>query len=179
MPQLVAPNPSLMASFVEALGEGYDRDTLRPETPETIARLKADPAGYLADLAGPPGQITLPDGSTGPAVASTTLWYVRGDHFIGAINIRHELNANLAIVGGHIGYVVRPSERGRGHASDMLAGALAHTRAHLPLKRVLLTVNALNTASIRVIEKNGGVHTKSVPHLWHPGDTAMHWWIEV
>ena len=32
-----------MPSFLEALREGYSRDTLRAETPESIAEIAADP----------------------------------------------------------------------------------------------------------------------------------------
>lgn len=168
-----------MPSFVEALREGYSRDTLRPETPESIAQVSGDPAGFIERLLNPPTTITLPDGSQGEAMPATTLWYVDGDTFLGSLNIRHRLNANLEKVGGHVGYVVRPSAQGQGHASALLAQGLDYIRANLPLGRVLLTVNALNPASIRVIEKNGGAYAGSVPHIWHPGETALHYWIEL
>ena len=74
---------------------------------------------------------------------------------------------------------MRPAARGKGYASAILAEGLGWIRANLPLTRVLLTVNKLNPASIRVIEKNGGVFTQAVPHLWHPGETALHYWIDL
>lgn len=162
---------------MDAVREGYSRDTLRAETPESIAELEADPAKFIHDLLNPPSSLTLPDGSQGSAVPSTTLWYVDDDQFVGSFHIRHHLNENLEKVGGHVGYVVRPSARGHGHASAMLAQGLDYIRANLPLKRVLLTVNALNPASIKVIERNGGEHTASIPHIWRPGETALHYWI--
>jgi len=168
-----------MPSFVAAMREGYARDTLRPETPESIAEVADDPAAFVASQLAPPTTITLPDGSQGAAAPYTVLWYAEGDEFLGSLHIRHHLNENLEKVGGHVGYAVRPSARGQGHASAILAAGLDHIRAHLPLERVLLTVNAQNPASIRVIEKNGGVHTASIPHLWIPGDTALHYWIEL
>lgn len=168
-----------MPSFIEAMREGYSRDTLRPENAESIAAVEADPAALIHGLLNPPTTITLPDGSPGAAVPSTTLWYVEGDEFLGSINIRHHLNENLEQVGGHVGYVVRPSAQGKGHASAMLAQALDYIRANLPLKEVLLTVNALNPASIRVIEKNRGKFAKAAPHIWHQGETALHYWIEL
>ena len=42
MPHLVRPAMAQMASFIEALREGYSRDTLRPETPESIAQVAAE-----------------------------------------------------------------------------------------------------------------------------------------
>lgn len=179
MPELVRPDLNFMASFVEALKEGHNRDTLRPETPESIAVVDGDHEGFIASLFVTPDSITLPDGSQGKAVPQTLLWWVEGDRFLGSLGIRHSLNETLAIVGGHVGYAMRPSERGKGHATALLAAGLDHIRHNLPLRRVLLTVNAENPASIRVIEKNGGIHTDSVPHLWHPGETALHYWIDI
>lgn len=179
MPRLVPPALAYAPSFVAALREGYSRDTLRPETPESIAAVEADLAGFVESQLAPPRTVTLPDGSQGPAVPFTTLWYVEGGEFLGSISIRHHLNENLEKVGGHVGYVVRPSAHGKGHASAILAQGLDWIRANLPLKRVLLTVNQLNPASIRVIEKNGGVFTQAIPHLWRPGETALHYWIDL
>jgi predicted acetyltransferase len=168
-----------MASFVVALREGYQRDPLRPETPEMIATVEGDPNAFLANLRDPPKTLILPDGSIGPAVPSTMLWWVEGDQFLGSLSVRHELNPTLEVVGGHVGYAVRPSARGRGHAAAILAAGLDWVRANLPLKQVLLTINTQNTPSIRVAEKNGGVHTQTVPHLWRAGEEAMHFWIEL
>ena len=166
-----------MPSFIEALREGYSRDTLRAETAETIAAIEADPEAFVESQRHPPSTVTLPDGGQGPAVPSTVLWYVEDEAFLGSLHVRHHLNENLEKVGGHVGYAVRPSVQGLGHASAMLAEGLDYIRANLPLRRVLLTVNALNPASIRVIEKNGGEHTASIPHIWRPGETALHYWI--
>ncbi|UTP40714.1 GNAT family N-acetyltransferase [Phenylobacterium sp. LH3H17] len=176
---LVAPALAYMPSFIDAMREGFSRDTLRPETPETIAAVAADPGAYVASFDNPPSHITLPDGSQGEMVPATTLWCVEGETFLGSVGIRHRLNANLEQVGGHVGYAVRPSARGQGLASAMLAETLVWIAANLPLKRVLLTVSAQNLASIRVIEKNGGVLSGSVPHLWHGGETALHYWIDI
>lgn len=177
MPVLARPSLAHTASFVAAMREGYSRDTLRPETPETIAAIEADPAWFLSQLLDPPPTVVLPDGSIGERVPETVLWYVDGDDFLGAVSVRHSLTPLLAQWGGHIGYAVRPSARGRGYASAMLAGMLDHVRAHLPLERVMLTVNTKNPASIRVIEKNGGVLQDTVPHPWVEGDEGRRYWI--
>ena len=71
------------------------------------------------------------------------------------IAIRHELNDALRVEGGHIGYDTVPSFRGRGVATAMLREALPVARA-LGLTEVLLTCDDTNSASIRVIERNGG-----------------------
>ena len=93
--------------------------------------------------------------------------------------MRHRLNAVLEAWGGHIGYSVRPAERGRGLASEMLGEALDWCRANLPLDRVMLTVAEDNLASRRVIEKNGGVLHDRMPHPWHAGEMGRRYWIEL
>ena len=58
--------------------------------------------------------------------------------------------------GGHIGYDVAPSHRGRGCGHLALRAALAEA-ARLGIARVLLYTSEDNTASRRVIERAGGV----------------------
>jgi predicted acetyltransferase len=168
-----------MASFIEAMREGHSRDTLRPETPETIAAVAENPAWFLAQLLNPPTTVVLPDGTVGPRVPETIFWYGEGEEFLGSISVRHSLTPMLELWGGHIGYAVRPSAWGRGHASAMLAGMLDHVRANLRLERVTLTANTQNRASIRVIEKNGGTLRDIVPHPWVEGDEGGRYWIDL
>ena len=40
--------------------------------------------------------------------------------FVGAINIRHYLSEKLLLDGGHIGDGVRPSERRKGYATEII-----------------------------------------------------------
>jgi predicted acetyltransferase len=90
-------------------------------------------------------------------VPQTTLWYLaNGVQLVGSSSIRHRLTPALEEVGGHIGYVVRPCERGKGHGTKLLT--LTLKKAHdLGLGRVLLTTDVGNVASRRIIEKNGGI----------------------
>jgi predicted acetyltransferase len=177
MPRLAAPEMAQMASFVDALREGYQRDTLRAESPGAIAQIEREPAWFLRLLNNPPAHVVLPDGTLGPRVVETQLWYVEGDEFLGSVSVRHSLTPMLEQWGGHIGYAVRPSAWGRGHATAMLAGMLDHVRANLPLERVTLTANLNNPASIRVIEKNGGILRDEVDSPWVPGDRGRRYWI--
>jgi predicted acetyltransferase len=179
MPQLVGPDMALMASFVDALHEGYQRDTLRPDTPDVIAQIAKQPAWFLRLLTNPPAHVVLPDATLGPRVVETQFWYAEGDQFLGSISTRHSLTPMLEQWGGHIGYAVRPAAWGRGHASAMLGLMLDYAREHLPLERVTLTANTKNPASIRVIEKNGGIFRDEVDHPWVPGDRGRRYWIEL
>ncbi|MEU6250801.1 GNAT family N-acetyltransferase [Glycomyces sp. NPDC047010] len=156
MPELIDPTVRLAPSFTAALHEfiaegggtghsGTDtiiRNYLRPGD-EWAAEYVADTLGWRTTA--PPGFVTF-----------TTLWWAEGDTFLGRLAIRHTLNADLLDVGGHIGYDVRPSARRQGHATAMLAAALP-VAAALGIERALITCDADNTASRKVIEKNGGV----------------------
>jgi predicted acetyltransferase len=89
-------------------------------------------------------------------VPETTYWGVMNGQVVGRIALRHFLNRNLEEFGGHIGYEVRPSVRGRGVAKAMLAAVLATPKAK-EIGRILLTCAPDNIASNRTILGNGGV----------------------
>ncbi|MEU3349773.1 GNAT family N-acetyltransferase [Streptomyces sp. NPDC006700] len=96
------------------------------------------------------------DGTREGRVHATHWWIVEDDTYLGAIDLRHYLNAFLLDVGGHIGYSVRPSFRRRGLATWALGAVLPEARA-LGLDRVLVTCDDDNIGSARGIERNGGV----------------------
>lgn len=89
-------------------------------------------------------------------VPCSTFWLVDEDEYIGGGNIRHALTEPLMKFGGHIGYDIRPSIWGQGYGTLQLKLLLAEA-ARLGIKSTLLTCSTTNVASIRVIEKNGGV----------------------
>lgn len=88
-------------------------------------------------------------------VPHRVLWWVDGPEYLGRLRINLVLNEELSAFGGHLGYDVRPSARGCGHATAMLAAGL-ELASHLDLDEVLLTCAEDNDASRRVIERNGG-----------------------
>ena len=75
---------------------------------------------------------------------------------IGAVNIRTELNDFLLRMGGHIGYGIRPSERRKGYATELLRLALLESKA-IGLEKVLVTCDKENVGSAQTIIKNLGV----------------------
>ena len=89
-------------------------------------------------------------------VGSDYYWLVddEKDYFIGEVAIRHRLNDALNLRGGHIGYVIRYNEWGKGYGTLMLKLVLDKAKER-GLDKVLITCNDSNTASARVMEKNG------------------------
>ncbi|WP_053387797.1 GNAT family N-acetyltransferase [Leucobacter japonicus] len=89
----------------------------------------------------------------GPGLVTCSyFWMVEDGEYLGSIALRHELNDYLAEFGGHIGYSVRPSRRGRGLAAEALARALPLVAAR-GIPQVLLVCAADNLASRRTIER--------------------------
>src|SRR5689334_20701438 len=54
-------------------------------------------------------------GLTAGRVPQTLYWLYVNDRPVGYGKLRHCLNEHLKQHGGHIGYVIRPSERGKGY----------------------------------------------------------------
>ncbi|BAV80582.1 acetyltransferase (GNAT) family protein [Streptococcus sp. NPS 308] len=75
---------------------------------------------------------------------------------VGFLNIRLCLNDFLLEEGGHIGYSIRPSERGKGYAKESLRQGLQVAKGK-NIKRALVTCSTENPASRAVILANGGV----------------------
>lgn len=114
----------------------------------------------------------LPEGS----VSNTWLLYVReaDSRVVGILNLRHTLTPGLENFGGHIGYCVRPSERGKGYGNMILSDCLKYCKEKR-MDKVLLTCRDNNEKSKRIILKNGGVyedmrrdenHGKNMERYW-------------
>ena len=92
-----------------------------------------------------------------PRVPALTYFYVReeDDRIVGMINLRLALNDFLRTEGGHIGYCIRPTERRKHYATEMLAQAL-EIYDTMGIKEVLLGCDKDNEASAGVIKNCGG-----------------------
>ena len=74
---------------------------------------------------------------------------------IGMINIRLALNERLRHYGGHIGYSIRPTERGKGYNKINLYLALKVCEQH-GIESVFMDADLNNPASWRTMESLGG-----------------------
>jgi predicted acetyltransferase len=91
-------------------------------------------------------------------VPANTFFAVR-DHdkkIIGMVNIRHKLNEKLKIKGGYIGYSVRPSERRKGYATEILKLGLEKLK-EMGINKVLVTCDKDNIGSAKTIQNNLGI----------------------
>jgi predicted acetyltransferase len=164
MPRLVLPTAEVAESYRAALVE-FDGGPRHPDhdlaTPEGFAAL----LDHLRAMEREPPAHLVP---------STTLWWIEGAEYLGRISVRHHLTPALRLHGGHIGYEVRPSARRRGHATAMLRTVLP-VAARLGIATALITTDAHNVASQRVIRAAGGIPEPDpgpVLRFWVP--TAPH-----
>ena len=170
--ELVYPQEKYLLSYSEAYAEEQASDD-----PETMLKEPEIAIEYAENERKGEG---LPEGW----VPATTLWLVDGDRFLGRVNIRHRLTPHLMQFGGHIGYMIRPSEQGKGYGKLQLALALEYCRAHLRDAigggKVLVTCDDDNIRSARVIEANGGVLENKVENF-ESGRTVLtrRYWIEL
>jgi len=170
MPTLVPPavvyRDSYLAAAREFAAEGRYRQA-------DLAQLRADFPGFVALLRGQRDPAHVSPGR----VAETVLWLVDGSEYLGRVSIRHTLNTWLRRIGGHIGYEIRPARRRRGYGTLILRLALPYAR-DLGLPRVLVTCDADNPGSQRVIEANGGRFESAVTE---PGRNVrkLRYWIDL
>ena len=112
------------------------------------------------------------------SVPQTTYWYMNTDkNLIGLCSLRHRLTTSLKDLGGHIGYIIRPAERKKGHGTRLLALVLEKAR-DLGIPSVLLTTDVENTASRKIIERNGGILAEEALSTI-TGTMKARYWIEI
>lgn len=117
--------------------------------------------------------IDLPDG-----IVPSDIYFLVDDnskYLIGAIDIRHYLNEYLLKYGGNIGYGIRPSERKKGYATEMLYLALEECKTK-GLSKVLITCFKSNVASANTIIKNGGILENEIAE---GGNVKQRYWIQL
>jgi len=107
-------------------------------------------------------------------VPASTYFAFINDKIVGNIQIRHALNEELIKSGGHIGYSVRPSERRKGYATQMLTLALQKCR-ELGIEKVLVSCDKDNIASAKTILKNGGILENEI--VEDDGNILQRYWI--
>ena len=121
-----------------------------------LDRYTDDYEGWLAKLE--QDRSRIPDEAKVPA---RTFFLVRETdrRIVGMINIRLCLNERLRRYGGHMGYSIRPAERGKGYNKINLYLGLKVCRAH-GIGEVLMDADLDNPASWKTMEALGGTRIR-------------------
>ncbi len=163
--ELVLPSEKYKESFLNVFNE-YTGDEIKDHF--NLSKFDPDFSKFLENLKNEREGKYLKEGY----VPQTIYWLVKGDRFIGRVGIRHKLTEKLKIVGGHLGYAIRPSERGKGYGSLALTLGLPKAK-ELGLDSVLITCKSTNIASKKIIEKHGGVFEGLTP--FEDADMLRYW----
>jgi predicted acetyltransferase len=138
-----------------------------------LDRISRDFEGFLQRLRDESDHAKIPPGR----VPMSDYWLIDGDEYIGRLSLRHELNDELLLWGGHIGYQIRPSKRRRGYGKEILRLGLVKAR-ELGLHRVLVTCDEDNTGSRKIIEHNGG-QLENIIEVDDSPVRKMRYWIDI
>ena len=139
--------------------------------PWVIGKDPSDFPAMIQSLIDSEKGIGLPEGW----VPDSTYWLADGNgRILGVVNIRHCLSEHLMNAGGHIGYGIRPSERRKGYATEILRLSLEKTQ-ELGIKRALVVCDEVNVGSEKTIRKNGGV--EDADFVEADGNVIKRFWI--
>jgi predicted acetyltransferase len=165
------PSVQYKDSFLEALrefhAEGSSFDLLANLN---AASLMSDFEDYVRQLIDQSKGKSLPQGW----ISHTTYWIIDNDEFMGVIDLRHGLTPALEKYGGHVGYAIRPSKRRKSYATEAVK-MLIPLAFRIGIKRVLITCDTNNTASIKVIESNGGILQDEIQNEGRKVLTRRYW----
>lgn len=165
MPQLEFPNLSHKQSYLEMISEWASFETV-PTSPGRLF-VGENFEDFLSII-----QKDITENPNG--VNSHLFFLLENERILWAIQIRHHIDhPHLIETGGHIGYGIRPSERGKWYATEMLRLALLEAKK-LWIERVLITCYDDNIASAKVIENNGGVFER---YAEKEGKKLRRYWI--
>lgn len=112
--------------------------------------------------------------------SSSSSYFVINENgrIIGATSLRHYLTVEGYNTWGHIGYGVRPSERRKGCAVQMLKMMLEEARAK-KMRKVLVSAHTSNIGSVKVIESCGGRLENIVDDPDEKGETINRYWFDI
>ncbi|GIF06967.1 GNAT family N-acetyltransferase [Actinoplanes siamensis] len=155
MPELIVPTVRLHTAWLDAhaeWGPGQHEDgfgllpTDQVDTPAGFA-------AWIARLGDQSDSTRMPPAGTHRC---TYRWIVENERVVGGAALRHGEDDEYVQWAGHIGYGIRPSARRRGLATWAMIQLLNEAR-RIDLRRVLAVCALDNTASIKTIERCGGV----------------------
>src|SRR3990167_2951143 len=174
--KLILPSAEYKDSFVEAVREykgEAETEPTRSYRNLSIEELEKNFEVFVEQERSHAEGKNQPEGY----IPQTEFWLVDGGKYIGRVSVRARLNEHLLQIGGHIGYNIRPSERGKGYGNKLLELALRKAR-EMGIEKVRITCDVGNIASRKIIEKNGGVLDSEIPNP-ETGVGKLRYWIDI
>ncbi|MFC5703520.1 GNAT family N-acetyltransferase [Cohnella faecalis] len=171
-PPLICPSAEFQEHYMEFYRDWIDSG--EHIVPWVVEKDPSDFGAFLNFLYAEDSEEKLADPNKVP---HSTYWLLNEDDLlVGAVNIRHRLNAKLLSRGGHIGYGVRPAYRRRGYASAILFQVLQIAK-RMEIEQVLVTCDKTNIGSWKTILKNGGVLESEFTE--ENGNVVKRFWIRM
>jgi len=156
--RLVCPDITFKYQYEEMMGEWLVHGgRLNPSALQSSGNSYETWLKWMEDDA---HEDTCPPGS----VPQALYFAVRGDgRLIGAVTIRHRLNEriNNGSGGGHVGFGVRPTERRKGYAKEILRLAL-NKLAERGINEVMINCASDNISSEKTILACGAVFQNEI-----------------
>jgi len=175
--KLEKPSSLYKGSYIDAMKE-YINEVPNPDvipegqmTEEKVKEFENNFEDFLLKTKEKEQGINLPDGR----VSGSLFWLIDKKEYIGRVSIRHRLNEQLSVMGGHIGYAIRPSKRNMGYGNKVLELGLIEAKK-LGLNKVFLTCDDTNIGSYKIIEKNAGILQDKININ---GKLERRYWIEI
>ncbi len=162
MIRLERPNTKFKETYIDAVKEiqnkGADNESNEQYLKQNVEDLQHNFEEFVKD------QLETHKGLDEGRVPNTNFWIIdKNDEYCGRISLRHYLNEKLERFGGHIGYDIIPSKRGKSYATKALTLCLEEAKK-LGLEKVMLTCDNDNIPSIKIIERNGGMMQDKIKH---------------
>src|SRR3990167_5078160 len=171
--ELVLPSAEYKDSFIEAVKEyksEAETEPIRSYSSLSIDDLKANFEAFVERERSHAEGKNQQEGY----VPQTEFWLVDGGEYIGHVRIRQRLTEHLLQIGGHIGYDIRPSKRGKGYGNKILALGLQKAK-EMGIERVRITCDVDNILSRKMIERNRGILENEIPNPETDVNKARFW----
>lgn len=173
--KLIPPSLEYKDEYMAMIAEYPSDNDATPVLRENREYILKHPDEYIQKLLDYEKGINLPEGD----VPCSTYWLWNGGRILGESRIRHSLSTEkLATIIGHVGYDIRPSERGKGLGTALLKLTLEKCR-ELGIDKILVVCDMRNSSSIKLIEKNGGVLDADRPAMPNEIGHVARYWITV